>query len=101
VFLSSIPEEERQFGIEKESLTQWHAGLAVYFSTFPSFILAQVSLFEKGILTLDAQTVKDWSNEIPKYAEDPDINKYIKDLFAEMDEHLSKQASLIKRKSPV
>lgn len=91
IFLSSIPEEEKSYGIDIQSLTQWHTGLTVYFTTLPSFILTQVSLFDKGILTLDAATVKLWSTLLPKYADDPTLQKYVDSLFLSFDKALSSQ----------
>ncbi len=85
LYLATIPEDEKAYGIDAQSLTQWHTGLTFYFSTLPSFILTQVSLFDKGILTLEAQTVKEWSLLLPKYASDPVMTKYVADMFASFE----------------
>ncbi len=94
LYLTTIPDEEKAYGIDTQSLTQWHTGLTFYFSTLPSFILTQVSLFDKGILTLDAQTVKDWSLLLPKYASDPVMLKYVEDLLASFDATMSKKKGI-------
>ena len=93
MFLSSIPEEEKIYGIDIQSLTQWHTGLTVYFTTLPSFILTQVSLFDRGILTLDAPTVKLWSTLLPRYATDPKMQKYVDELFLSFEKTLTRKSA--------
>jgi hypothetical protein len=85
-YLATIPEDEKKYGIDNiQALTQWHTGLTVYFSTLPSNILTQLSLFEKGILILDAATVKSWSFLLPKYASDPMMQKYVDEMLLAFD----------------
>lgn len=84
-FLISIPDDEKKFGLETTSLTQWHTGLSLYFTTTPSNILQQVSLFEQSILTLDAPTIKAWGTLLPKYAEDPQMQKHVAELLQAFD----------------
>ena len=84
-FLLSIPDEEPNFGLETTSLTQWHTALSLYFTTTPSNILQQVSMFEQSILTLDAPTIKAWGALLPKYAEDPQMQKHVADLLHAFD----------------
>lgn len=91
IYLAAIPEDEKKYDIDLQALTQWHTGLTVYFSTLPSNILTQLSLFEKGILTLDAATVKAWSFLIPKYSSDPMMQKYVDEMLLAFDNHLSQK----------
>ncbi len=89
MFLGTIPEEEKNFGIEAHALTQWHTGLAFYFSATPSFILTQLSLFDQGILSLDAEQVKLWSTLIPQYAGDSHFQKYVDNLLKAFDKEIA------------
>ncbi len=84
-YLMSIPEDEKKFGIELTSLTQWHTALTLYFSTTPSMILQQVGMFEQNILTLDAATIKNWGLLLPKYAEDPEMKRHVEKLLHAFD----------------
>lgn len=91
LFLASIPEEEKAFGIEMRSLTEWHTGLTLYFSALPSLILTQISLFNQGILSLDAASVKLWSTLLPKYAADPAMQGYVNDIMQAFDKALGEK----------
>ncbi len=91
IFLSTIPDEEKILGISNEALTQWHTGLSVYFSTYPSFILAQLSMFDKGILSFDAQTIKTWNVSLPQHVADPDMQKYVRELMSSFDKTMKAQ----------
>lgn len=95
VYLSTIPEEEKSFGIDMQSLTQWHTGLTVYFTTMPSFILTQISLFERGILNLDSATVKSWSVLLPKYVNEPVMQKHVESILLGFDIALKQKANAI------
>lgn len=85
LYLSSIPNEEKILDITDETLTQWHTGLTFYFTACPSMILMQLSLFEKGILVLDAPTVKSWSTLVPQYATDPGMIKYLDNFMVSFE----------------
>lgn len=87
--IANIPQEEKDSGIPMTALTQWHAGLTVYFTLAPSLILSQLSFFDKGILTLDAATVKEWSALLPVYAKKPEYQNYVVALMAAMDKALN------------
>jgi hypothetical protein len=84
-YLVTIPEEEKTYGIDIQSLTQWHAGLTLYFTAQPSFILSQISLFEQGVMSLDPQTVKLWSSMIPEYAQKPEFQAFVDGLMKAFD----------------
>jgi len=71
------------------ALTQWHAVLTLYFSMQPSTLLAQISLFDRGIMNLDPATVKLWSTLIPQYAEDPIFKDYVNQMIAAFDKQLN------------
>lgn len=88
LYLTSIPEEEKILGITTEALTQWHTGLTFYFSAYPSMILTQIALFEKGILMLDAPTVKTWSMLLPQYAGSSEMVQYVNDLMGSFEKDL-------------
>ncbi len=88
LYLTSIPDDEKILDITDEALTQWHTGLTFYFSAYPSMILTQIALFEKGILTLDAPTVKIWSSLVPQYAGSSEMVKYVNDLMASFEKIL-------------
>lgn len=93
--LTSIPEEEKAFGIDTQALTQWHTGLGLYFSAAPSFLLAQISLFDIGILSVDAVTIKQWSTLIPKYATDPVMQEYVKNILTAFHQTFEQNARQI------
>jgi hypothetical protein len=84
-YLTTIPDDEKQYGVDMQSLAQWHAGLTLYFTAQPSTLLSQVGIFEQGILSLDAETVKQWSNLIPKYAQDPVMQAYVAGMLEHFD----------------
>lgn len=96
IYLSVIPDEEKILDIQDETLTQWHTGLTFYFTACPSIILTQLSLFEKGILTLDAATVKSWSILVPQYAANPEMIKYLDNFMASFDKTLHKTFASLK-----
>lgn len=85
-YLISIPEDEKQFGLEISALTQWHTALSLYFATTPGNILQQVGMFEQSILTLDAPTIKSWGMLLPRYAQDPEMTKHVESLLHAFDQ---------------
>lgn len=91
VYLATIPEEEKKWNIDLQTLTQWHTGLTLYFTLFPSVILGQIALFDHGILILDAATVKQWSILLPQYVADPDMQEYVNTLLSDFEKALSNQ----------
>ncbi len=83
--LITIPEEEKKWGISDSTLGEWHMGLTFYFSTFPSLIFMQLGLLDKNILILDAETVKEWSMLIPKYAASKEMQHHVENLIKAFD----------------
>tara|TARA_R110002110_G_scaffold121431_2_gene297292 strand:+ start:125898 stop:126578 length:681 start_codon:yes stop_codon:yes gene_type:complete len=88
---------EKNFDLDIATLTKWHLGLTYYFSALPSTILSQISMFNKGILMLDAPTVNAWSISIKEYASDEAFNQYISDLVKYFDEKLSSEKPSLAR----
>lgn len=93
-FLTTIADQEKAYDIDLAALTQWHAILAIYFSTSPSFILSQFGLFKQEFLTIDAATVKEWSLLLIQCAADPFFREYVNHLLQAFDDLL--QESKIK-----
>lgn len=85
-YLMSIPDDEKKFGLDLSSLTQWHTALTLYFATTPSNILQQVAMFDQSILTLDAATIKSWGMLLPKYAADPAMKGHVEELLHAFDQ---------------
>lgn len=90
-FLTSIPEDELQYGLSTQTLTQWHTGLTLYFTAEPRIILAQFSLLDQGILSIDAATIQLWNTFLPKYASDPQIQSFVESLLTAFDQALQHQ----------
>jgi len=88
--LLTIPPEEKEFGIDMQSLTQWHAALSWYFSNTPAVLLTQMGLFEKSILTLNASTVREWSQLVPYYAQKKEMIRYVQDMLKAFDNSFRK-----------
>jgi len=87
-YLVSPCEEEENFELSSATVTKWHLGLTFYFSALPSTLLSQISLFDKGILMLDAKTVSDWSQRLKIYEKDKTFNQYVNDLMQHFDKQL-------------
>lgn len=96
LFLTSIPEEEKAFGIESKYLMQWHTMLTVYFTAMPSSLLSQFGFFDKSLLMLDADTVKIWSQLLPQYTSDPLMQAYINLVMSSFENELAQYAKAIK-----
>lgn len=90
--IATIPQEEKDYGIPLSALTQWHAGLSVYFTVQPSMILSQLSFFEQSMLNLDVETIKIWSELIPQYAEKKEYQEYVQGMLKAFQSAIEKQA---------
>lgn len=79
-YLSDINPEEEKIA-DLSVLAKWHLGLSYYFSDVPSTLLSQISIFNSGILMLDAQTVNEWSKSVKEYAQKESFQKYVAELI--------------------
>lgn len=86
--LLSIPEEEKKIGIPEKSLAEWHTGLTVYFSVFPSLLLMQLGMMEQKIFILDAPTVKLWGTLLPQYTHNKEVQQYLDGFIKTFDKKL-------------
>lgn len=80
--LMTIPSEERAYGIDEKTLTEWHTALTLYFAASPSVLLTQIGLFEKDFLNMKAAEIKEWGKALPEYAEDETMKQHVSDMMA-------------------
>lgn len=80
--LMTIPAEERAYGVDDKTLTEWHTALTFYFAASPSVLLTQIGLFEKDFLNIKAVEIKKWGILLPEYAEDEAMRKHVTGMMA-------------------
>lgn len=88
-YLMSIPADEKQYGIDDKALSEWHAGLTLYFTASPMVLLTQFSLLEKDIFTIKASAVKQWATLLPEYVERTEMKQHVADMMLAFDKALS------------
>ncbi len=87
-YLINPCEAEENFELNSATITKWHLGLTFYFNALPSTLLSQISMFDKGILMLDAETVNDWSQLLKSYVKDENFKQYVNELIQYFDKQL-------------
>jgi hypothetical protein len=93
--LTDIHEEEKNYNIAEEDLSQWHALLSFYFSFPPSRILQQLSKRKMGYLTIPAENIVLWNKLLPTFTKNEKIRSYIKNLLAEFEETFEEVSSTL------
>lgn len=91
-FLLTIPEEEKKYGLDDKTLTEWHTLLAIYFTASPEVILIKFGLLEKDIMNIKAVEIKTWSQLLPAYVADRDIQVYVKNLIEDFNQVIRQSA---------
>ena len=81
-FLLSIPEEEKTYGINDKTLTEWHTGLSLYFAASPELLLSQLSMLEKDIMNVKASEIKQWANLLPQYVNQDEMKSHVDKMIA-------------------
>lgn len=89
-YLLSIPEEEKKFKIDEKSLNEWHTGLTLYFTVSPGVILSQIAFLEKNILTIRAETIKQWGEMLPQYTASEKMQSHVTKMMQAFDSEIKK-----------
>lgn len=79
--LSKVYPEEIKTGLSQEDIELWHQTMIDCFTIRPSDFLHALSKEDKGFLKANAKTVKEWSDLIPVFANDPYFVQYVEDLL--------------------
>lgn len=90
-YLMTVPNEEKEYGIQDKALNEWHAGLTLYFTASPELLLVQIGLLEKDIMTIKAPVVKQWGALLPEYTSREDMQKHVMDLMDAFEKIIKKQ----------
>lgn len=78
--VKNIIPEEIATEISKKTLKKWHYFLSVYFSMPPSQLLELMSEQNLPLLNIPPETIKLWSQIVPKLAQKPELIDYVRRL---------------------
>jgi hypothetical protein len=90
-----IPKEEKDFGVDSQSLKEWHLGLALYFTAQPIFLLTQFSLFDQNMFNMEASIVKLMSEQLVIYAQDKAMLDHVEHLLAAFEKEITSQHAFL------
>lgn len=79
--LDRIHPEEITLGVDAETILRWHQSMNHCLIQRPSELLKELGTQGKKFITLDPETVNNWSKILPIYAKDPAFIRYTEELI--------------------